>query len=305
MSGLLDDPRSGDAGSVLLLGSGAIGSAISEALIHEGKVRVRPVEIPWSSNQRSEVLKRWGEVLPPAAEARNAIVWAAGRAGFSADQAECDEELAAFQDTLDAIGHLVAIRGPGSVSFHMLSSAGGLYEGLTRVSTGSAFMPRRPYGRLKMEAERRALGLASSIPVTIYRISSVYGCPKQGHRIGLIAQLVRNGLERRPSSLYGAMDTLRDYVGSDEVGRHIARGVTMERAIGLYTEMLVAGRPTTIGAVVDLVERALRRRVLVSFQEAWNARDITFDPAVRAAGFRSETLSTGVSRVAFQFLSSL
>jgi UDP-glucose 4-epimerase len=242
--------------------------------------------------------------LPEQAGSHNTIVWAAGRAGFSADKRACDEELSAFIDTVDAIEDLVRRRGPQSVSLHLLSSAGGLFEGVTRVSSDTPIVPRRPYGLLKLEQEQRALAISDAIPVTIHRVSTVYGSPKPGHRVGLIGALIRNGLDRRPTSIYGAMDTLRDYVDNDLIGRHIATSITMERGPGPHIEMLVAGQPTPIAAVVALVEGLLSRRLLVSFEDAWNARDITFDPAIRATGFKPEALRTGIARALFKFLST-
>jgi nucleoside-diphosphate-sugar epimerase len=304
VSALLDDPQSVETGSVMLLGSGVIGSAIEKALQRHGKVRTNAVQIPWGSHQRVEILKQMMESLPTQAGSNNTIVWAAGRAGFSADQTACDEELSAFRDTVHSIRHLVEHRGQQSVSLHLVSSAGGLYEGVTRVSSDTPFLPKRPYGLLKLEQEQLALEMSDSIPVTIHRVSTVYGCPKPGHRVGLIGELIRNGLDHRPISLYGAMDTLRDYVGNDQVGRHIATSIMMNRGPSPQVEMLVAGQPTPLAAVVALVERLLNRRLLVSFVNAWNAQDITFDPAIRANGFQPEALSTGVARVLFEFMST-
>jgi UDP-glucose 4-epimerase len=242
--------------------------------------------------------------FPEQAGSQNTIVWAAGRAGFSADKQTCDAELLAFTDAVDAIEHLVQRRGPQSVSLHLVSSAGGLFEGVTRVSSDTPVVPRRPYGLLKLEQEQRALAMSDAIPVTIHRVSTVYGRPKPGHRVGLIGQLIRNGLDRRPTSIYAAMDTLRDYVGNDQIGRHIATSITTERGPGPHVEMLVAGQPTPIAAVVALIERLLSRRLFVSFEDAWNARDITFDPAIRATGFQPEALRVGVARLLFKFLST-
>ena len=212
----------------MLLGSGVIGSAIEDVLHRYGWVRSRAVSIPWGSPERAEILRQWMHALPEQAGSQNTIVWAAGRAGFSADKRACDEELLAFMDAVDAIEHLMRRRGRQSVSLHLVSSAGGLFEGATRVSSDTPVVPRRPYGLLKLEQEQRALAMSDAIPVTIHRVSTVYGCPKPGHRVGLIGELIRNGLDRRPTSIYGAMDTLRDYVGNDQIGRHIATSITME-----------------------------------------------------------------------------
>jgi UDP-glucose 4-epimerase len=246
-------------------------------------------------------LKSGIAALSEGASTRRAVIWAAGRAGFAAAQDECDEELEAFKHTLSSIQDLIDVAGPETVSLHLVSSAGGLYEGLVRVSHGSPPTPRRPYGFLKQEQERLAMELAPIIPVRVYRVSSVYGPPRPGHRVGLIGQLIIDGVARRPSAIFGGMDTLRDYVGSDEVGRHIAARV-MSPTTASETEMLVAGSPSSVSRVVDVVERALRRRLFVSFEDAWNARDITFDQTLRAPGFVPEDLTVGASRALYEYL---
>ena len=301
MSVVLDDPRCPDAGSVLVLGSGPLGSAIATAVIARGRSRARAVQIPWESTGRAEALKRAVTTLPEGS--RNVVVWAAGRAGFSTDVETCEEERLAFEDAAASVETLAASRGANAVSFHVVSSAGGLYEGLTRVRIDSPLTPSRPYGLLKHSQEKRAGEMGASFPIAIYRVSSVYSYPRPGHRISLIGELIRNGIDRKLSGLYGRMDTLRDYVSSEEVGHHIARRISEPQGSGSRIEMLVAGRPASVSQVIDLVERALRRRLMVSFVEAWNARDISFDPALRPVDFRPEPLQTGIPRLLLQYLS--
>jgi UDP-glucose 4-epimerase len=235
---------------------------------------------------------------------KRAVVWAAGRAGFAASQDDCDQELEGFEDTLSFVQQIASGGDQRTVYLHVVSSAGGLFEGLLRVSDGSPVTPQRPYGVLKREQEHLAMRLSSSIRVRVYRVSSVYGAPRPGHRVGLIGQLIMDGVAHRQSAIFGGMDTLRDYVGSDEVGRHIASRI-MNPVNGADVEMLVAGRPSSVSHVVDVVERALRRRLFVSFEEAWNTRDITFDKALRAPGFLPEDLSVGASRALHEYLTRL
>ena len=260
--------------------------------------------IPWESNRREEVIRDLLGHLPPVPEARNALVWAAGRTGFSAGEDACNDELLAFKDIVDAVEQLADQPGGRSMSLHVVSSAGGLFEGLTRVSGDSPVTPRRPYGYLKRRQEEIALRMADRIPVWIHRVSTVYSCPRPGQRVGLVGELLRNGLDRRPSEIFGAMDTLRDYVGSAEVGRHIAGRVVDSHESASGVEMVVSGRPIPIASIIEIVQRLLRRRLLVSFEDAWNAQDITFDPAIRARGFRAEDLRVGVSKSLFELMTA-
>ncbi len=304
MSALIDNPRVVDSGAVVLLGSGVLASAVSAALRQRGWTRIRPITIPWEANGRSRALQDALRELRAGPGTSNALVWAAGRAGFSADEESCQNELLAFKDTVDAVERAAEQHGEGRMSLHLVSSAGGLFEGLTRISGDSPVTPRRPYGYLKRDQERLAFRMADRVPACIYRVSTVYSCPRPGQRVGLVGELLRNGLDRRPSAIFGAMDTLRDYVGSAEVGRHIAGRIVDSHDWTSGVEMVVAGRPTPIGAIIEIVQRLLRRRLLISFEDAWNARDITFDPAMRARGFRAEDLRVGVARSLFELLTA-
>jgi nucleoside-diphosphate-sugar epimerase len=303
VSVVLDDPKAPGAGSVLVFGSGSLGSAVADSLRSAGRSRAREVRIPWESSRRTDAVSRAMTSLPR--DTGIAVVWAAGRAGFSTDAETCEEERLAFEDVARSLESVAGSRNAGDVSFHVVSSAGGLYEGLTRVLSDSPPTPRRPYGLLKHAQEARARKMEGRISVSIYRVSSVYGHPRPEHRAGLIGELIRNGVGRKPSAIYGKMDTLRDYVSNEDVGRHIARRISEPNASGSQVEMLVAGRPASVSQVVDLVERVLRRRLIISFVEAWNAQDISFDAALRPMDFRPEPLQTGIARVHYQYLSRL
>lgn len=291
-----------DAGTTLVLGSGMIGSAVLDALTRKGALQSQPVSISWRSGERSASLSAAVEQMTASTSRPTAVVWAAGRAGFSADTQACEQELQAFGDVLGCVEALAGRRSHAATAFHMVSSAGGLFEGLVGVTSDLEAAPRRPYGRLKAEQEKATRALAGSIAVCIYRVSSVYGCPAPQRRAGLVGVLVENGLTGRPSQIYGAMDTLRDFVWSEDVGRHIAARVGAEIS-GRNIEMLVSGAPTPITRVISLVERAIRHRVYVSFVDAWNSLNITFDSRAPAVGFRRESLQTGIRRVAQQYLS--
>jgi UDP-glucose 4-epimerase len=221
-------------------------------------------------------------------------VWAAGAAGFGASQSEAEKDLDGFGDVIDLA---VRVRTAGAPTvLHVVSSAGGLYEGGHQVDVSAAPSPRRPYGHMKVEQERLAIAQSGDIAVEIYRPSSVYTAPGGGRRAGLVGVLLGNGTMRRPSTIIGALDTVRDYVHARDVGRHIAQAIaTPTDRDGVNVSMLVAAEPVSIARVVREVEHIIRRPLLLEIRDAWNAEDITFSKSVRPVGFRPMSLVEGMN----------
>jgi hypothetical protein len=47
--------------------------------------------------------------------------------------------------------------------------------------------------------------------------------------------------------------------------------------------------------VINIVERIMRRRLLLQIRDSWNAADITFANSVRAVGFHPMGISEGAA----------
>jgi nucleoside-diphosphate-sugar epimerase len=284
----------GSSGDVFVLGSGTIGGQILRQLRRSGMTIVESIRIPWSDGLgRQQVLR---EALTELSDSTVDLVWAAGIAGFGADDQQVAVELESFSDVIAAFDHAVNDSGTTLPAIHVLSSAGGLFEGRHVASTSDVPEPQRPYGRLKLQQESMVREFGGSMAVHIHRPSSVYTDPRPGRRPGLIGALLENGLSRAPTPIVGALDTLRDYVHAQDIGRHIAhRVIDGGRAVGVSTSFLVNGEPASIHRVIQTVERTVRRRVLIQFRDAWNAADITFSPSVRAPEFRPMGIGEGTA----------
>ncbi|MEX0409764.1 hypothetical protein ABGN05_29470 [Aquibium sp. LZ166] len=122
------------------------------------------------------------------------IIWAAGRAGFGADKATVLDEIPAFESILDLSETTLDILALGSVCFHFLSSAGGLFETQVDVDAATHFAPLRPYGVYKLVQEAKVEALRAPIAKMIYRPSAVYGYGEPTGRVGLPIMLLKNGL---------------------------------------------------------------------------------------------------------------
>lgn len=264
---------------VLLFGEGLVGSSIATALpdfyareqhaFTYDDSRQQPVEF-------AAIGDRIGQLCRTAPGDVD-VVWAAGKAGFTASESDVDNELAIYKRVL-AFTCIRAEQFPEiKVSFHCISSAGGLFEDQKRVTITSKPLPMRPYGRLKLLQETALLAASDRIRKRIYRLSTAYGHIERGHRFGLISTLIYNGVRHQVSQIYGDMNTLRDYVWSGDVGeyiaREIARDVDSDRAIA----HLVSGKPSSIYEIKRIVEDILKKHIYIAFRnQGENKSDITF-----------------------------
>lgn len=281
-----------------LFGSGLLGSAIRRSIASRFSAEETLLPVAWSDREVRErdltAVERAME-RGPAFEGPLTLIWAGGKAGFGSSPEETGEELQGFQAVLSMAERLAKLGRERPIRFLLLSSAGGLFEGQRLVDSTSSPSPRRPYGELKLEQERR-LAAASILQSTIVRLSSVYGRIRHGHRLGLISTLIANAIRRRASTIVGSMSTLRDFVFAEDVADFLVEDLLFREtaAPGLMT--LASGRPVSIYEARRLIEGISRTRVFVTFaRHGLNAEDITFSPSLHPAGWRPGDLRTNVA----------
>ncbi len=215
------------------------------------------------------------------------VIWAAGQAGFGADEAQTSAELEFFGAAMEGIRdrlneHLHVV---------LLSSAGGLHEGRSYVAHAKDLAVCRPYGVLKLEQEHVVNRLFSA--PTIYRVSSVFGPRRPTMRRSLISELLDNGSSRRFTVVTGDRTTLRDYVFSEDLGHAVAAGIGCHPR----TEYLISSRPVSISEAVAVAQRILRRPILVRYDAPVNNASITFAPSLRAQALRQTPLTIAMTQM--------
>jgi len=198
-------------------------------------------------------------------------VWSAGKAGLLASEEECAREFSFFEAFLD---RLFQHRNDCNDRLHLVSSAGGLYEGQRLVTRQTNPAPTKAYGRLKLRMENRAL--AQFKYCHIYRPTSVFGAFKPGHRMGLITTLMVNAYRQRPTMVWGAPATLRDYVSAIDIGRFIADSVLSDAKSNSTSHMLASGKPTSTKEIVHLIQAITQKQLYLQFVDTTNSADITF-----------------------------
>lgn len=289
---------------VILFGSGLIGSAILKHLVARPNTRAEHLPWDWSGatcDSEAAANESVGHFLRKYKNARLAIIWAAGRSGFGSDERVMETELAALQKVL----RLAAGFGDGSSgrferSFHMVSSAGGLFEGQRACTRNSRPSPMRAYGRGKLRQESVVIEEKDVGRRIIYRPSSVYGFEATG-RINLISALVAGALMQKPIRITGSLQTLRDYILADDLGRFIVNRVLSPAEMPIEKHFLVSGRPASIFEVIKLVERRFRERLLIEIDpDPLNSQHITFSRSILPDGYVPTSLGEGIERVAIR-----
>ena len=287
--------------TVAVFGGGLVGSALADRLRSLLSLRLTRLPLDWrNADARDRDLRAIGSDLVASCSRPGAeltFVWAAGRAGFGAGTDEAAAELANFRAVLGLWSRCADELPNARIRSVHFSSAGGLFEGQRHVDSRAVPRPRRPYGELK-EAEERVLR-STGIPATIVRLSSVYGRVLAGARAGLVSTLLLNGIRRRVSSIFGSMDTLRDFVWADDVATFVSHLVPVSPgAPETRTILLASGRPSSIFEVQKIIEDLLGYKIYVAHAPTpSNREDITFAPSVLPPGWISSDLRANVGLV--------
>ena len=279
---ITQDPADGPLGrrprtSWVVGGSGLLGSAVGRRLRHPGPSRAdEPGDLDRPRGRRHA-----------AAQRRDAISRASGSSGG-----------APARVLWAAPSRSSTRRWPSSRTSWAAGSPG-------RSRAAACSSPRRPvgctpgradrrsprttepvaisaYGRAKLRAEAAvdAFAARTGVSVLLGRLSNLYG-PGQDltKPQGLISQLCRAQLTRRPLSIYVPLDTRRDYLFVDDAAAMAVAGLdaVTDRG-GRHLKVLASEHSTTVAAILGDLGRITRRRPLIVLgtnpQARLQARDL-------------------------------
>lgn len=298
---ILLEPERGDAAGmvVAIFGTGLLGFSIFEALQTRAPRDATTLPLHWGvAETRPGQLLTIEEDIRRHLEsgARLSVLWTAGRAGFLATDTETTLELQSFIEVLTMAERLA--RDYPRTSFHLVSSAGGLFEGQRHVTQQSPPQPRRPYGRLKLQQEELLQAATSPLTRRVYRVTSAYGYARPRFRAGLVATLILDGIRRTVTHITGMMDTLRDFVFIGDVAAFIAERLLEDADDDAPVVFLARGRPCSLFEVQHLVEETICRKLLVSYSaNAENAADITFSRDIGPPRWRPSDLRANIGMI--------
>ena len=295
-------------------GGGRLGRAVYRQLAADPAITVfTPTEaVPWTQPvQAIEVLERTLACFASlnAAGAVQEVYWAAGRCTMGSDEAQTLGEAQLFKAFLEVLGQSRPIRHRAA-RLVFVSSAGALYAGSTAtvVDETSPLAPNSAYARSKLaqeEAITTSRWLADGHQVLVARASTLFGpgSAKQA-RGGLLTALARAAARRQPFTLHVPLQTVRDFLSTDDAARvlvHAASRLSERGAV--LTKLVVSGRPTTVAEVLALTQRLARRRIDVAFATTpasglYSGR-CRFRSLVlpECGGLMRETLSVGMARL--------
>jgi len=244
--------------------------------------------------QIAEQIVAWLSELRGPMEVRLDIVWAAGKNGFDSNAETMATETALLTELLELACRLLDQIPDAEHSFHLISSAGALFEGQVHIENASQPIPTRAYGVAKLKQERLVAGLPGAIRKMVYRPSSVYGY-RPGARIGLFAALLRGALENQTARIFGLADTLRDYVYNEDIGRFVVEQILLPHH--RETCILASGKPTSTFEAIHLIESVTQTRLYLQFDPApHNALHMSFRPSALPQDWSVTPIRTGIYR---------
>lgn len=297
-----------DSQAYLIFGLGMIGRHILRDLSRGRGEYGAQLPFSWTRDVRDEreerdILGEVGNLCMDARTTRINVLWSAGKGGFALGDGELEEELTAFSTVLKLAEKLQSAAPEACVHFHMLSSAGGLYEGQTNVGPETDPSPRRSYGKLKLMQEKLLEDSELHGLKAIYRPSTVYGFAGAEQRMGLVARLIWDRINNRVTKIHGSLNTIRDYVYVQDIGRFIAINMRHGSGTCLKKHMLVGGKPTTIDEVIRIVEKIHPRKPYLNYTLSdFNSENNSYNRRVAPPHWKATDLETGIRAVYGQVL---
>ncbi|MFN7166881.1 MAG: NAD-dependent epimerase/dehydratase family protein [Pannonibacter sp.] len=269
-----------------MFGLGLIGHGVLQSLVKRETPALARLAFSWDSPslqdaQFEAVGRHIADALPVDALKKREldIVWSAGRGGFAASEAVFAAEQDTYQRVLEHFRKLTTSAGFARVRFHLLSSAGGLFEGQRHITANSPPRPERPYGFAKLKQETVLKAQFPEFIPFVYRPSSVYGYADEHSRPNLIAALLQQAILQGTATVYGGPSTLRDYVLSDDIGRFIASRVLLAPDQG-ETCVLASGKPSSTFEILNQVQQVTQRQIKVRYVlGSDNVRSNSFSPS--------------------------
>ena len=294
---------------VAIFGVGLIGVHLAQSLFKHSYKISQILPFAWDksahrANENTAILNCIASLLAtpinspirvPYIQSRIDFVWSAGKGGFGMPGNDALQELASFNIVLDLA--VTAAKGHPSymIRFHLLSSAGGLFEGQRNVGSDTKPCAKRPYATMKLNQEQ-ILGSCSDMVQFIYRPTSVYGFAGLNRRLGLIPTLLWNGSRNNVSSIFGTPDTLRDYVWAGDVGSFIADKI-LSKTSESETFILASGKPSSVFEIFRHVEKILNKKLFCHYiSDGGNTEHNTFNITTWPKGWGPSQLETGISK---------
>lgn len=239
-----------------------------------------------------------------------AIIWAAGAGVIGSSESALQGETKNFSVFLDALKTIASgSMEKGSIS--LASSAGGIWAGAQQfpITENSPECPISEYGRQKLEQEHCLRNLNKEHPklkVLLARISNLYGPgQKLSKPQGLLSQLCRSVLLKVPLNIFVPLETVRDYIFSEDCAELMLRAIKKHQLSNSYSNPLVkifaSEDPVSITDILGLLHRLTRREPLVSYPHqsfsTQQPKTLSFHSKVLIESFQFKPLVEGLNEL--------
>lgn len=193
------------------------------------------------------------------------IAWCAGRSIVGSSNSEIDRESGLIETLFDAIKVCKPIGVVGKVFF--ASSAGGVYAGALNevIDEDSQPKPIATYGFGKLAHEEIFINNSKQLQINclIGRITNLYGPGQDMTKSqGLISQLSRSNLTKKPLNIFVPLQTARNYLYVDDAAAMIAE--FMQHDDELCIKIFASPQSTTVATLIRTSYEVFKRRPLIS-----------------------------------------
>jgi UDP-glucose 4-epimerase len=263
---------------------GLLGSSVRDALAARSSwatIFADDERIPWRGSDLALALRSRAARFLAHSVAREAtgwaVLWCAGEtvvASGAAEVAADREALELFLSGLDASldANPRAAGSPGHVL--LASSAGGIWAGHDGppITESTPVCPLSDYGLGHLARENALAAFAARRPTVrtaTVRLSNLYGPAQRLDKPqGLVSQIARALVHRRPVRIYVPLDTVRDYLFAADAGRGMADVLerlarSPEPGLLPLVKILASEEETSVGGLLAIFRRVTRRRVAV------------------------------------------
>jgi len=247
--------------------NGLLGKSLEFRLAKSTKIWIPDAKANWADQQAAEnwVEQNCAAFFREVGDNDWVIAWCAGRSVVGSTRDQINNETSLLEVFFKQVQRSAPKKPRGKVFF--ASSAGGIYAGSTDslITESSAPKPISDYGRGKINHESifRAHSQKLGIDCYIGRIANLYG-PGQdiSKPQGLISQLCRSTILKRPLNIYVPLQTSRNYIFVDDAAGIIADLIQGGES---YVEKIIAApQNATISTLIRTHFEVFKKKPLIS-----------------------------------------
>jgi nucleoside-diphosphate-sugar epimerase len=282
--------------AIFIFGVGLIGGSIKDLLLRRFTCEVVFCDFCWDPtlDQQLNFDLITEHFQHMAKTSRIHFVYSAGKSGMLSENVY-SQEIDSFLQVVNIVKLSAQFVGSGRITFHLLSSAGGLFEGQLNVDENSIPNPLSQYGQIKLKQENVIKNCVGQFNVVIYRPSSVYGYRSKS-RLGLVSTILTRANKNLGFEVFASKDSIRDYVFIDDISNFIVNHFIQVDNIDVYKEFfLVSGKPTSIGEMLDILNRIYNKKLYYYYKvNKQNTLNMSFRKTLIPDGFLVTSLFEGV-----------